>query len=52
MQANSRCTDYFNFFCPCESGNFGKQEKKLQKIEYLENEGNFLDETEIIFQTF
>ena len=28
--------------CPFESGNCGKEGKKIQKIEYLENEKSFL----------
>ena len=30
--------------CPFESGNCGKEGKKLQKFEYLENEKSFFDE--------
>ena len=30
--------------CPFESGNCGKEWKKLQKLEYLKNEKSFLDE--------
>ena len=30
--------------CPFESGNCGKEGKKLQKLEYLKNEKSFLDE--------
>ena len=29
--------------CPFESGMYGKEGKKLQKCEYLENEKSFLD---------
>ena len=43
MQANLRHHKLFHFFCPFESGKCGKEGKKLQKIEYLENEKSFLD---------
>ena len=36
--------------CPFESGNCGKQGKKLQKLEYLENKKSFLDELKNIFK--
>ena len=36
--------------CPFESGKCGKEGKKVQKFEYLENKRNFLDE--IIFFFF
>ena len=36
--------------CPLESGKSGKEEQKIQKLEYLENEKSFLDETKSIFQ--
>ena len=35
--------------CPFESGNCGKEVKKLQKFEYLENKKSFLDEIKNIF---
>ena len=35
---------YFTSICPFESGNCGKEGKKLQKFEYLENEKSFFDE--------
>ena len=38
--------------CPFESGNCGEEGKKLQKIEYLENEKSFLDEIKNIFHSF
>ena len=38
--------------CPFESGKYRKEGKKLQKIEYLENEKNFLDEIKNIFLSF
>ena len=37
---------------PFESENCGKEEKKLQKLEYLKNEKSFLDETKNIFHSF
>ena len=42
--------NYSTSICPFESGNCGKERKKLQKIEYLENEKCFLDEIKSIFQ--
>ena len=38
--------------CPFESGNCGKEEQKLQKFEYPENEKSILDEKKffIVFQ--
>ena len=38
--------------CPSESGKFGEEEKKTQKIEYLENEKSSLDEIKSIFDSF
>ena len=35
---------YSTSICPFESGNCGKEGKKLQKFEYLENEKSFFDE--------
>ena len=40
------------FPIPFESGKCGKEEKKLQKFEYLENEERFLDEIKYIFHSF
>ena len=34
---------------PFESGKCGKERKKMQKSEYLENDKNFLDEMKNIF---
>ena len=42
----------FHFHCPFESGKCGKEGKKLQKFEYLENEKSFLDEIKHIFIVF
>ena len=36
--------NYSTSVCPFESGKCGKEEEKLQKYEYLENEKSFLDE--------
>ena len=36
--------NYSTFICPFESGKCGKEDKKLQTFEYLENENSFLDE--------
>ena len=44
--------NYSTSICPFESGKCGKEEKKLQKIEYLENQKSFLDEIKIIFHSF
>ena len=44
--------NYAVFICPCESGKCGKGEKKLPKIEYLENKKSFLDEPKKIFHSF
>ena len=38
--------------CPFGSGKFGKEGKKLQKFEYLENEKSFLDEIKTFFIVF
>ena len=38
--------------CPFESGKCGKEEEKIQKFEYLENEKSFLDEKKNIFPSF
>ena len=38
--------------CPFEPGKCGKEEKKLQKFEYLENKMSFLDEIKNISQFF
>ena len=44
--------NYSTSICPFESGKCGKEGKKLQKIEYLENEKIFLDEIKSIFVVF
>ena len=38
--------------CPFESAKSGKEWKKSQNLEYLENETSFLDETKNIFHSF
>ena len=43
--------NYFTFICPFESGKCGKEGKKLQKIEYPENEKSFFGEINI-FHSF
>ena len=44
--------NYSTSICPFESGKCGKEGKKLQKFEYLENEKSFLDEIKNIFRNF
>ena len=44
--------NYSTFICPFESGKCGKEGKKLQKSEHLENEKSFLDEIKKIFHSF
>ena len=41
MQANYDIINYFPSICPFQSGKFGKEGKKSQKIEYLENDELF-----------
>ena len=43
---------YSTSICPFVSENSGKEEKKLQNFEYLENEKSFLDEIKHIFHSF
>ena len=52
MQAASECHIYFSFIWPYASGNCGKEGKKLQKIEYLENQKRFSNEMKSIFHNF
>ena len=52
MQANSDIINYSTSIYPFVSGKCGKEVKKLQKIEYLENEKSFLDEIKNIFHSF
>ena len=44
--------NYSISICPFESGKCGKEEEKLQKFEYLENEKSFLDDIKNIFHSF
>ena len=44
--------NYSTSICPFKSGKCGKEEKKLQKNEYLKNEKSFLDEINKIFHGF
>ena len=41
--------NYSTSICPSKSGKCGKEGKKLQKFEYLENEESFLDEIKNIW---
>ena len=52
MQANHYIINYFTSICPFEFGNCGKEGKKLQKFEYLENKKRFFDEIKNIFYNF
>ena len=44
--------NYSTSIWPLEFGKCGKEGKKLQKFEYLENEKSFLDELKNIFHSF
>ena len=44
--------NYSTFICLFESGKSGKEEEKIQKFEYLENEKSFLDEMKKHFSVF
>ena len=44
--------NYSTSICPFEFGKCGKEGKKLQKFEYLENEKSFFDEIKNIFDSF
>ena len=52
MQANSLRHNYYGFIWPFYSWNCEKKKKKLQKIEYLENDESFLDKIKYIFYDF
>ena len=41
MQANYDIINYSTSICPFESRQCGKEEKRLQKFEYLENKKSF-----------
>ena len=49
MQANLRRQNYSSFIWSFESGNCGKEGKKLQ---FIEKKKSFLDEIESIFYNF
>ena len=42
--------NYSTSICPFESGKSGKEEEKIQKFEYLENNESFLNKIKNIFQ--
>ena len=44
--------NYSTCICPFESGKCGKEEEKLQKIEYLKNKKSILDEMKKVFHNF
>ena len=44
--------NYFTCICPFKSGKCLKEEEKIQKSEYLENENSFLDKLKNIFHSF
>ena len=44
--------NYFTSIHPFVSGKYGKEGKKLQKFEYLENEKSFVDEIKNTFHSF
>ena len=52
MQANSWHRKLFHFHFAFWNWKCRKEEKKLQKFEYLKNEKNFLDELKIFFIFF
>ena len=43
---------YSTSICPFESEKIGKEGRKTQKFEYLENENSFLDDIKNIFYSF
>ena len=51
-KSNHDTINYFTSICPFESLKCGKDSKKSQKCEYLENEKSFLDEIKNIFHSF
>ena len=44
--------NYSTSICPFETGKSGKEEEKIQKVEYLKNTKSFLDEMRNIFHSF
>ena len=51
-QVNLLHHELFHFHLPFESGQCRKEWKKLQKLEYFDNENSFSDETKNIFHIF
>ena len=51
-KSNHDIINYFTSICPFESLKCGKDGKKSQKFEHLENEKNFSDEIKNIFHSF
>ena len=51
MQDNYDIINYSTSICPFEYGKCGKEGKKLQIFEYLENKKSFLDELKNIFHS-
>ena len=45
-------SNYSTSICPSESGKCGKEGKKLQKFEYLENKKSSFDEIKNILHCF
>ena len=52
MQKIHDVINYSTSICPFEFRKCGKEGKKSQKCEYLENEKSFLDEIKNIFHSF
>ena len=52
VKPNYDIMNYSTSICPFESGMCGKEGKKLQKFEYLENEKSFSDEIKTISHSF
>ena len=51
-KSNYDIIKYSTPICSFESGSCGKEGKKLQKVEYLENKKSFLDEIKGSFHSF
>ena len=49
MQPIHDIINYSTSICPFVSGKCGKEGKKLQNVEYIENEKSFLDEIKTLF---
>ena len=52
IYATQFITNYSTFMCPFVSGECGKEGKKLQKFEDLDNEKSFFDEIKDSFHSF